>query len=53
MSRQNKLKIAIVSFDWKNIFENDFSSFLGKLKRDRLNPQENDFYNQLGQRILL
>ncbi|KKS26429.1 MAG: Glycosyl transferase group 1 [Parcubacteria group bacterium GW2011_GWA2_42_11] len=44
MSRQNKLKIAIVSFDWKNIFENDFSSFLGKLKRDRLNPQENDFF---------
>src|SRR4030042_401911 len=43
-SENKKLKIAIVSFDWRNIFENDFEQLKGKLKRDGLDPDFNDFF---------
>lgn len=39
-----KLKIAIVSFDWRNLFENDFDGIIRKLRRDHLNPGLNNFF---------
>ena len=45
MEKQDKkLKIAVVSFDWRNIFENNFDELIRKLKRDRLNPDLNEFF---------
>jgi len=38
------LKILILSYDWRNIFENDFDELLLKLQRDRLAPELNDFF---------
>lgn len=38
------LNIAVVSFDWKNLFEEDFSQLVSKLKRDRLEPEKNNFF---------
>lgn len=35
------LKIAIISFDWRNIFETDFSQLEDKLRRDGLAPEIN------------
>jgi len=45
MVNPNKnLKIAVISFDWRNIFENNFEELVRKLKRDRLNPDLNEFF---------
>jgi len=45
MEKQDKkLKIAVISFDWRNIFENNFDELIQKLKRDRLNPDFNEFF---------
>jgi glycosyltransferase involved in cell wall biosynthesis len=44
INENKKLKIAVISFDWRNIFENNFEELVRKLKRDRLNPDLNDFF---------
>lgn len=43
-SENKKLKIAVVSFDWRNIFEEEPEELVRKLKRDRLNPDYNEFF---------
>lgn len=45
MKRTDKnLNILVISFDWRNIFENDFDELVGKLKRDRLYIEDNNFF---------
>ena len=39
-----KLKILLVTFDWRNIFETDFDQLKGKLSRDRLGLDTNDVF---------
>ena len=39
-----KLNILVLSFDWRNIFETNFSELAGKLERDRLGAKENNFF---------
>lgn len=38
------LNILVVSYDWRNIFENNFSELMSKLKRDRLLPDLNNLF---------
>lgn len=44
MADKKPLKILILSYDWRNIFENDFESLKSKLERDRLDPNFNNFF---------
>jgi len=46
------LKIAIVSFDWRNIFEDNFYELIQKLKRDGLTNEEKHEIN-IGSRELI
>lgn len=41
---KNKLNILLITFDWRNIFENDFILLKQKLNRDRLCADDNDFF---------
>jgi len=40
-----KLKIAVISFDWRNIFEDNFYELIQKLKRDGLTNEEKNEIN--------
>lgn len=41
---EKRLKICIVSFDWRDIFRSGFDELKGKLVRDRLGLDENEFF---------
>lgn len=43
-NKNKKLNILIISFDWRDIFNNDFDELIGKLKRDRLYTKDNNFF---------
>ncbi|MBI4812388.1 glycosyltransferase [Candidatus Falkowbacteria bacterium] len=38
------LKILILSYDWRNIFEKNFNELAQKMKRDRLAPEFNNLF---------
>lgn len=44
MADDKKIKILIISFDWRNIFENDPELMKSKLNRDHLRAEFNDFF---------
>lgn len=44
MNNRRSLKILIISYDWRNIFENNFEELIQKLKRDRLAPDFNQLF---------
>src|SRR3989339_667144 len=43
-NKNKKLNILIISFDWRNIFQNDFGQLISKLKRDRLYIEDNNLF---------
>lgn len=44
MNNIRPLKILIISFDWRNIFENNFDELMQKMNRDRLMPGFNKIF---------
>ncbi len=42
--KQKPLNILVVSFDWRNIFENNFKELKEKLERDRIWPDFNNIF---------
>jgi glycosyltransferase involved in cell wall biosynthesis len=44
MNERKPLKILVFSFDWRNIFENDFALLKQKMIRDRLAPDFNEIF---------
>jgi len=44
MNHEKPLKILVFSFDWRNLFENDFAQLKQKMVRDRLAPDFNEIF---------
>lgn len=44
MNNRKSLNILTISYDWRNIFENNFEELIQKLKRDRLAPDFNNLF---------